>query len=61
MAHGLGKERIVSQRTLFCDAIQLKTRVIAKRQDFEKLFEGFTRLRAVSYVVSPAFLLEFMD
>ena len=51
----------MTQRPLFCDAIQLQTKVIARRPDFESLFEGFTALRAVSYVVSPALLLDFMD
>jgi len=40
---------------------QLITVVISRKRDFEKLFEGFTRLWAVSYVVSPDLLLEFFD
>lgn len=39
----------------------LRTMVISRRQNFENLFEGFTRLWAISYVVSPDLLLEFFD
>ena len=39
----------------------LSTVVISRRQDFENLFEGFTKLWAISYVVSPDLLLEFFD
>lgn len=51
----------MSQRTLFPDPQALYTKVIGRRKDFEGLFEGFERLRAVSYVVSPDLLLEFFD
>ena len=37
------------------------TVVISHRKDFETLFEGFNRLRAISYVVSPDMLLEFLN
>jgi len=40
---------------------QLKTIVLTQPKDFEKLFEGFTSLRAVSYVHSPDLLLEFLE
>ena len=39
----------------------LHTIVISRRQNFENLFEGFTKLWAISYVVSPDLLLEFLD
>lgn len=35
--------------------------VIDNRKKFEELFEGFTKLRAISYVVSPALLLNLFD
>lgn len=37
------------------------TKVIHRRKDFDSLFEGFTKLRAISYVVSPDLLLDFFD
>ncbi len=39
----------------------LHTVVISRKQNFENLFEGFTKLWAISYVVSPDLLLEFFD
>jgi len=39
----------------------LRSQVILRRKDFEALFEGFSRLKAVSYVVSPDLLLEFLE
>ena len=35
--------------------------VIDDRRKFEELFNGFTKLCAISYVVTPALLLEFFD
>lgn len=35
----------------------LRTQVISRRKDFNSLFEGFTSLRAISYVTSPELLL----
>ena len=35
--------------------------VINKRTDFDKLFDGFTELRAVSYVTSASLLLDFIE
>lgn len=49
------------QDNLFPDSHALRSRVILRRKDFETLFDGFTRLRAVSYVVSPDLLLEFLE
>ena len=49
------------QGDLFAGLSPLQTRVIARRTDFDGLFEGFKRMRAISYVVSPDLLLEFFD
>ncbi|MBI3553249.1 MAG: phospholipase D family protein [Elusimicrobia bacterium] len=49
------------QHSLFPDPEALKSKIISRRKDFDALFEGFTKLRAVSYVVSPDLLLEFLD
>lgn len=51
----------MSQGSLFPEAMSIKTVVILRRKDFDSLFEGFTKMRAVSYVVSPDLLLEFLD
>lgn len=50
-----------SQRELFGLEPALKTKVISRRQDFEALFEGFEAMSAISYVVSPDLLLDFLD
>jgi len=39
----------------------LHTQVISQRKSFENLFEGFTGLRAISYVASPLLLNEFYE
>ena len=49
------------QGDLFAGLSPIQTRVIARRTDFDGLFEGFKRMRAISYVVSPDLLLEFFD
>lgn len=49
------------QDSLFPEGEALQSKLIAKRKDFEGLFAGFTRLRAVSYVVSTDLLLEFLE
>ncbi|MBI4387031.1 MAG: phospholipase D family protein [Elusimicrobia bacterium] len=51
----------MSQQNLFPDPQALYSKVIMRRRDFETLFEGFERLKTVSYVVSPDLLLEFFD
>jgi hypothetical protein len=51
----------VLQADLFAGLFPLHTRLIARCRDFEELFEGFTKMRAISYVVSPDLLLEFFD
>ncbi|MDP2719745.1 MAG: phospholipase D family protein [Dehalococcoidia bacterium] len=49
------------QGDLFAGISPLKTRVIGRRGDFEDLFDGFNRMQAVSYVVSPDLLLGFFE
>lgn len=39
----------------------LRSVVISRQRDFDALFDGFTELRAVSYVTSVALLLDFME
>ena len=39
----------------------IKTVVISRQRDFDALFDGFTNLRAISYVSSADLLLEFLD
>jgi len=39
----------------------LQTQCIRQRKDFENLFDGFSTMQAISYVVSPDLLLEFFD
>jgi len=51
----------MSQGSLFSDPEAFHSKVILRRKDFDALFEGFVKLRAVSYVVSPDLLLEFLD
>lgn len=49
------------QADLFGGQSALRTRVIARRKDFDELFDGFARMRAISYVISPELLLDFFD
>ena len=51
----------IHQGDLFAGVSPLQTQMITKRKDFDKLFDGFTKMRAVSYVISPDLLLEFYD
>lgn len=51
----------VAQGDLFGTGRSLQTCVIRRRSDFEGLFDGFHKMRAVSYVVSPELLLDFFD
>jgi len=39
----------------------LLSRVITRRPEFDSLFEGYNRLQAISYVVSPDLLLHFFE
>ncbi len=47
-------------QTVALPAETLHTRVIARRKDFDTLFQGFTSLRAISYVASPDLLLQLL-
>jgi len=49
------------QGSLFRGIGDVETRVIARRHDFESLFDGFTRMRGISYVVSSDLLREFFE
>ena len=40
---------------------RLLSRVLTRRGEFDSLFEGYSRLRAISYVVSPDLLLHFFE
>ncbi|MBI5597551.1 MAG: phospholipase D family protein [Elusimicrobia bacterium] len=51
----------MSQPSLFPDPQALKSRIIQRRKDFDGLFDGYTRLRAISYVVSPQVLVDFLE
>ena len=39
----------------------LQSVVISRRHDFDALFDGFTELRAVSYITSASLLIDFLD
>ena len=52
---------LTRQPELFGGAGPLRTTLIARQADFDELFEGFCRLRAVSYAVSPETLLALFD
>ena len=49
------------QPSLFDTLESLESRVISRRADFDQLFEGFSELRAVSYVASPQVLLDVLS
>ena len=49
------------QGSLFQGMAQVETQVISHREDFEALFDGFTKMRAISYVVSSDLLREFFE
>jgi len=51
----------VHQGDLFAGMYPLQTQVIMRRKDFDELFIGFNKMRAVSYIISPELLLEFYD
>ena len=46
-------KRSSSQADLFSSTSPLRTQVITRRKDFDGLFDGFSKMRAVSYVISP--------
>ena len=41
-------------------SLRIRSRVLTRRLDFDSLFDGFDRLQAISYVVSPDLLLKFL-
>ena len=49
------------QTDLFAGLSPLRTQVIGRRKEFDELFYGFNKMRAISYVISPDLLLEFYD
>jgi hypothetical protein len=51
----------VRQGLLFADIQYFHTKVISRKRDFDDLFEGFHKVRAISYVVSPVLLIEFFE
>ena len=42
-------------------SVPIQTQVISRKKDFAALFDGFAKMRAISYVASPSLLLEFLD
>ena len=51
----------IHQADLFSGISPLRTRVITRKQEFDELFEGFTKMQAISYVVSPELVLELYE
>jgi len=51
----------MAQATFTVGSPRLQSRLLARRQEFDNLFEGYHRLQAVSYVVTPDLLLHFFD
>ncbi|MFC2003121.1 hypothetical protein ACFLV4_04165 [Chloroflexota bacterium] len=49
------------QGSLFSGFPDLQTRLINRRKDFDDLFDGYDKMHAVSYVISPDLLLDFYD
>lgn len=49
------------QIDMFAGLSPLQTQVIKRRKDFDSLFDGFSKMRAISYVISPDLLLDFFD
>ncbi len=54
-------KRSALQADLFSGLSPLRTQVITRRNDFDGLFDGFNKMRAISYVISPDLLLDFYD
>ncbi len=49
------------QADMFAGFSPLRTQVITRRKEFDDLFNGFSKMRAISYVISPDLLLDFYD
>jgi hypothetical protein len=41
--------------------LPFKTSVLKRRNQWDKLFDGFTTMKAISFVVQPVFLLEYFE
>lgn len=54
-------KRPTMQGSLFQGLGDVMTQVISHRDDFQGLFDGFTRMRAIAYVVSSDLLREFLQ
>ena len=50
-----------AQKSLFEPLEMLQSRVFTKRGEFDALFEGFTSLRAISYVSTPELVLDLFE
>lgn len=57
----LDRPVLMKQPDFFPEPGAIRTAVITKRAEFDQLFDGFTSLRAVSYVVSPELLLGLFE
>jgi hypothetical protein len=51
----------IHQADMFAGLSPLRTQVITQRKEFDELFNGFNKMRAISYVISPDLLLEFYN
>jgi hypothetical protein len=54
-------KRRTAQGNLFQGTDCVETQVISRREDFENLFDGFTKMHAIAYVVSSDLLREFFE
>jgi len=61
MANKQTNPRKTLQGSLFSGFPDLQTRLISRRKDFDDLFNGYEKMYAVSYVISPDVLLDFYD
>jgi len=61
MANKQTNPRKTLQGSLFSGFPDLQTRLISRRKDFDDLFDGYEKMYAVSYVISPDVLLDFYD
>ena len=61
MANKQTNLRKTLQGSLFSGFPDLRTRLISRRKDFDDLFDGYEKMYAVSYVISPDVLLDFYD
>jgi hypothetical protein len=56
-----GRQPFAKQPNFFGVGSAVQTCIIRRRADFENLFDGFCKMKAVSFVASPDLLLEFFD